>query len=429
LSVILFFGEPGTPTPVLVAIPGATVSIGRPIGWQLGIEGQSELGVTTQLAGGLYEYETITARVVDFHIRRGRQHELNRNEAGRCWGTIINQDGALTPSNTSSPHYPYIRPMVPMKVQGVLPDGSFDLFNGWAEAWPASWDGSHRMGHDFVRFESVDSMKILNLATVTLSRGEELSGARINALLNAIGWPTTLRTIDQGASMVQGVTLEDGNVLQHIQDVVASESGQFFIARDGKAVFYDRFHATFEDEVNDTWGDSGDEKRYASLTTSYDDQSLWNRVIVTAPDLTDQKAENTVSQALFGGIFGSPRTLSVSTLLASTADMLDRANLYVTKYGTPKQRITSLTLDNASLDPEQWPRILPKDLHDRITVRKRPEGDEIVQPSFIEGINIDNDAGHWRITWNLSSTTAQEGLWQLGVAGRSELGVTTSLVG
>ena len=108
--------------------------------------------------------------------------------------------------------------------------------------------------------------------------------------------------------------------------------------------------------------------------------------------------------------------------------MLERAEFLVSKYANPEQRIAALAIDNGSGDDAQWPRILMKDLHDRILVRKRPEGDVIEQPSFIEGISIDNDAGRWRITWNLSSTALQQGQWELGTVGKSELGVTTSLV-
>ena len=109
--------------------------------------------------------------------------------------------------------------------------------------------------------------------------------------------------------------------------------------------------------------------------------------------------------------------------------MLARAQFLVSKYANPERRITSLTLDNASLDDTQWPRILNKDLHDRILVRVRPEGDPIEQPSFIEGIewNI-RGSQSWRLTWRLSSTALQQGQWELGTVGKSELGVTTTLV-
>jgi hypothetical protein len=273
-------------------------------------------------------------------------------------------------------------------------------------------------------------MKVLNLATVSVTRGVETTGVRIQALLDAIAWPSSLYSIETGQSQVQAVTLDNDNVLSHIQDVAASESGQFFVATDGVVTFYDRFHTTLLDDTNDVWGDSGTEKRYASVTPSYDDQTLWNRVIVSAPSFADQVAEDLPSQDTFGGPAGArPRTLSVGTLLTSTADMLERAELLVSKYAIPSQRLGALAIDNGSLDDAQWPRILNKDLHDRVLVRKRPAGDPIEQPSFIEGIQIENDAGHWRVTWNLSSTALQQGRWQLGTVGKSELGVTTTIVG
>ncbi len=306
---------------------------------------------------------------------------------------------------------------------------TYVLFHGFIEAWPASWSGAHRQGDDRVEVTAVDAMKILNLAKVSLDRGEEQSGTRIEAMLDAVNWPSSLRNIDQGQADVQAVTLTNTGILAHIQEVAASEGGIFFIARDGTATFQDRFHTTLLDEENDVWGDAEGEKHYATITTSYDEQTLWNQVIVSAPDLVDQTAEDLLSQETFSPPGMSiPRTLAVSTLLTTEAEMLERAEFYVSKYANPRQRITSMTVHNASRDETQWPRILPKDVHDRVLVYKRPEGDVIQQPSFVEGIDWQIDSTGWRLTWRLSSTALQQGQWQLGVAGRSELGVTTSVV-
>jgi hypothetical protein len=219
-------------------------------------------------------------------------------------------------------------------------------------------------------------------------------------------------------------------VLTHIQEVAASEGGQFFISDDGKATFFDRFHTTLLDEINDVWGDGTGEKHYASVETSYDESNLWNEIVVTAPDLADQTAGDAVSQSLYGGPAQAPRTLPVSTLLTTTAEMLDRAEFLLSKYKDPHFRIMSLEIDNGSLDDTQWPRILSHDIHDRVLVRKRPYNSDVIeQPSFIEGILWNIGPGSWRLMWALSSTALQQGQWELGTVGKSELGVTTSLVG
>jgi len=108
--------------------------------------------------------------------------------------------------------------------------------------------------------------------------------------------------------------------------------------------------------------------------------------------------------------------------------MLDRADFLLGAYSEPHFRIEAMAVDNGSLDNSQWPRLLLHDLHARVLIRKRPVGDVIEQPSFIEGINWDIGPARWQLTWSLSSTALQQGQWQLGVVGASELGVTTSLV-
>ena len=52
-----------------------------------------------------------------FTITRGRQSEIAEIQAGTLAGlTFDNSDGALTPGNTSSPYYPYVRRGTPIRV-------------------------------------------------------------------------------------------------------------------------------------------------------------------------------------------------------------------------------------------------------------------------------------------------------------------------
>lgn len=416
------------PLPEPSPLPQLIVELGRLGGWILGT---SLLGVDTFLGPFVTSWDDITGphATLDASIDRGRNHELDKVEAGRARDTLLNQRGEFLPLNTAGPHWPDIRPAIPIRFRATHAAVTYELINGFAEAWPATWSGARELGLDQVRLEVVDGMKALNLARVTLSRPAELSGARIDAMLDAISWPESLRAIDTGQSTVQAVDLETSGVLAHIQDVAASEGGQFFIAADGVATFYAANHGLASD-LGDVWGDADGELHYASISTSYDDSQIWNEIVVTAPGLETQIARDEESITLYGGPAAAPRTLPVPTLLTTTAAMLDRAEALLARYAEPKFRITSMTIDNASLDDSQWPRILGKEVHDRVLVRKRPAFSDIIeQPSFIEGIRWDIEPGRWRLTWQLSSTTLQQGEWQLGVVGKSELGVTTTLAG
>ena len=92
--------------------------VGRLTGWQLGVVGASELGETTTLATTSTRPSPAESYLPS--IRRGRQHELDRIEAGVASLTLINQDGAFNAANTVERVLPDIRPMIPLRIRATF---------------------------------------------------------------------------------------------------------------------------------------------------------------------------------------------------------------------------------------------------------------------------------------------------------------------
>lgn len=417
-----FVPPPPGPQPV-AGFPQLIVELGRLGGWVLGT---SQLGVNMFLGKFVVSWDDISFAVRHTNTHRGRNHELDRVETGRARVRLANGTRAFDSTNTASPYHPFIRPATPIRIRALWDAIVYPIFYGYAEGWPQRWTRGPA-GDSVVELVLIDGLAFLAQANVEVARPPETSGARVAAVLDAVGWPTNMRAIDTGVSTVQGVDIASVSALTHIQDIVASEDGLFFIAADGVARFYASNHGLVLDEANDTWGEAGDEKHYQELGITDDTSQLWNDITITAPDLTDQRVTDPVSISRYSGELKAPRSKVIPTLLNTEATMLTRANAVLKRYSTAKIRIEQMVIDGRAGD--QWDRLLVHDLHERILGRKRPPGGGLIdQPSIIEGIDHDIYPNvSWRTTWQLSSTNYQLGQWQLGVPGRSELGVTTLL--
>ena len=364
-------------------------------------------------------YTDVSAQHIATRITRGRNHELDRMVAGKAVTRLRDPDGYFDTTNLGSPYAGNVLPMRRMRVRGTWQGVTYDRFNGYIESYPRSWTPGPA-GIAYVEIHAVDAFKVLALAKVSTARSAESSGARVGAILDAIGWPAADRAIDTGLSTVQAVTYTDQPALTALQAVESTEGGVLFVSRDGKITFLDRTKPVTValDDANLTWGDSGLEKDYLDLTTSFDDSQIWNDVKVTAPGNVDGTAEDLTSQDRY-----FRRTLVESTLHEDENEQQSKAEYLVTRFGEPALRITGLDLGSAKGQDVQWPHILPRELHDKVRARKRPVGGgTIEQDSFIEGYTENIRQGVWDIAWNLSPLDRATDYW---IWGESAWGVDT----
>lgn len=402
-----------------MGIPTIKVEIQRG-GWLLGDSIASILGTSTFLTYG--SRVDVTEYLRRLSVRRGRNHELDRVEAGTGTITFRNRDGRFDPTNIGGPYYPDIRPMVRVWITATWASVEYPIFAGFIESWPQVFTRGPS-GDAWVTVSMVDGFKPLNLDSMSATRPEETTGERITAILDAADWSASDRDIDTGVGTVQAATLVDENVLSSLQTVATSEAGPLFMSRDGKVTFRDRTSQVNPTiDTGDVWGDSGLEKDYENVVVSYDDANIWNAVRVTAPTLSDGTAEDLPSQGKY-----FRRLLTRSTIIADANELQSYADFLVARYREPAIRITSLELEGRG-DDTQWPRILGKELHDKVRVNKRPPGGGLIsQPSFIEGIRLDVAGQKFKVEWALSPLDSITQYWVLDSTTNSRLDSTTRL--
>jgi hypothetical protein len=219
---------------------------------------------------------------------------------------------------------------------------------------------------------------------------DDLTGTRINRVLDCIDWPTDDRDIDAGTITILG-NLGGTNLrtneaaLNHLQQIAATEGGLMFMDAQGNLRFIDADHLPDVPGVSEVYGGSAGEIGYSDITTSpFDISRLWNEVTVTTVGgQTTSAASDATSQGHY-----YERPFSVQVLDPGLfADLNTRRDALLARYKDPKFRIDGLIL--RCTDEADWWHVLTHELGDIIRVKKRPAGaDVITQDPRIEGISI-----------------------------------------
>lgn len=290
----------------------------------------------------------------------------------------------------------------------------------------------------------------------------ELTGTRINNVLDMLGLDALDRDIDDGNTMLAASDdLAGQSILDHLQFVQEVEhGGRLFASKTGTITFRER-HWQFLDEVNPraTFGDQGtvDESRMlledgtgfleledgtgflgleGSLVTSeiaylavgnnrvdQDESKLYNHVRLTIGDgsiveRTDQDSIDGHFERVFEKQWPFQSAVAARSAAAYMLGTLKQA----------KTRVPAVTVDPAGHDPDvAWPVVLGAEIGYRYGYRMHPvDGTEMDTDVLVEKITHVITPGDWRVTFEFSKAGPRV-YWRLGTAGFSELGSTTRL--
>lgn len=243
---------------------------------------------------------------------------------------------------------------------------------------------------------------------------QQLTGARINAVLDGLSWPTSLRSIDTGsvtvlAELPATTATSASSAQQLITDAVTAEGGLFFIGADGTAHFWGQSHAMGSSVL--TIGDGATDVHYMSgLVLRLDDTHIYNQVQLSQ-DITDGSATTaaavTASDATSQGLYGL-RALQLSAPWESTADMATLAADIIADYKTPVTRVAAVSVEGVTSNA--FASLLPREIGDLVTVHVIPAnytGSAITVAAYIQGVGLAIAQNRtWTFTFSLTQTLA-----------------------
>ena len=355
------------------------------------------IGILADAPADVVDVSDIALRVA---IRRGRNRILNKFEAGSATVTLQDETGDWNPQNTNSPYYGKLLPLRKIRIWADYDDGGgttrYYLYSGYI----TSYDTNYRLGFETVSsvtLSCVDAFRLFTNVAVTNVPGTsagQLSGARVDALLDLASYPSSQRLIDAGDSTMQADPGTSRNLLTAIQTVEQSEFGGFFIDPEGNATFLSR--TTISEKADETpllFDDNGTNIAYQSVDFAYDDTQIYNDVTVQILNGVAQNVQSTTSIETYFIHSGSRTEL----LMQTDAEALDQASMILHAKKDAVFRIDSIGLN--LMDAAATDRIvagLESDLFTLINVTKTdPGASSITLELFVQGIQHDITPTTW----------------------------------
>jgi len=353
---------------------------------------------TNKLGSGTLPIE-ITNLVTRTNIRRGRSRITSKFEAGTADVVLFDQNGDWNPMNPAGAYYPNLVPLRQIIIYATYLGVDYFLFSGFI----TNYDTGFRQGNEdvsTVTLRCVDGTKLLagsSISTVTGAPAGQLSGARVNALLNAVDWPLSLRNVDSGDSTLQADPGTSRTALEALNTVQDSEFGGLFVDGEGAVRFVSRSNLIAEPATAAyTFSDDGTNISYTNAIVAFDDTNLVNDVTVTRAGGT---AQNAFDQPSIDTYFLHSGTRS-GILVQTDAEALNQAKGILATRKDPEVRVDSIQLNlYDDTNPNKPLSGVDIELLDGISVTKTmPGNSSVVQPSLVQGIHHEITRSSWNTT-------------------------------
>ena len=348
-----------------------------------------------------------TAVIVDvsnlinrIETNRGRTALSDQFQTGSLTLRLVDQNGDFNPQNTSGPYYNLLTPMRKVQITATYSGITYPVFSGFITSYTTSYP-SEAEDVAITTIQAVDAFRLAQnaqISTVTGASAGNLSGTRINQILDEIDWPASMRDIDAGLTTMQADPGTNRTALQAMVTVSESEYGALYVDGDGSFVFQDR--GVTAGSIGGTptaFADDGSGILYFDASWILNDVLVFNKATITRLGGTAQVATN---QASIDKYFLHSYFLN-ELLMQTDAVALDYAQAYVASRAETSIRCDAIVLDLYT--PNYSSGIIAAlnlDFFDPISVLTTQPGGSTIQKTLqIFGVRMTITPNSWKTTF------------------------------
>jgi len=307
---------------------------------------QLDIGIlgTNVLADAVAVIVDVSDQINYIQTTRGRNALADEFQTGTLTLRIVDQNGDFNPTNPASPYYLLLTPMKKVQITATHSGTTYPIFSGFITSY-VNQQPKDATEVAYTTITAVDAMRLAQnaqISTVTGAAANDLSGTRIDQILDEINWPASMRDVDAGQTTLQNDPGTARTSLDAMQTVTNSEYGAFFVNANGEFVFKDRNTAVSSIGNTPTvFADAGAGIRYANAQWKLNDDLIFNSATVTRTGGTAQTASNQNSIDKY-----FIHSYNIQNLLMQTdAVALDYAQAYVASRQETAIRCDALELD------------------------------------------------------------------------------------
>jgi hypothetical protein len=344
----------------------------------------------------------VSSQINRIETNRGRTALSDQFQTGSMTLRIVDQAGDFNPQNPSSPFFNVLTPMKKVQITATYNSITYPIFSGFITSYVTTYpDTSSFDDVAITTIQAVDAFRLAQLAqisTVTGASAGDLSGTRINQILDEIDWPASQRDVDAGLTTLQADPGTNRTALQALQIATDSEYGAIYVDADNNFVFQDR--GVTAGSIGGTptvFADDGTGIDYFDATWTLNDVLVFNKATITRVGGSPQVA---LSQASIDKYFLHSYFLD-NLLMETDAVALDYAQAYVSSRQETSIRCDAIVLD---LYTENYNTgiiaALDLDFFDPITVlTTQPGGSTLSKTLQIFGVRMAITPNSWKTTF------------------------------